>query len=126
MAIHQMVMKRMGESASASGILYPGSVPYCVDTARNIPLDKELRKALARVAAYYIWCLTTNRPFVDGSKRTAFQTAEVFLRANGFSLGGADPDGVVTVLGDVAAGRIHVEGLLRWVEKNLSPFESSR
>jgi death on curing protein len=117
--IHEMIMKRMG--SSSLGLLYPGGLPYCVDTAQDIRHSSELRRTLSEMAAYYIWCLITNHPFVDGNKRTAFQTAEVFLRANGFSLSQLEPDEVVSTLLRVATGEIPVVELTDWVEKHLSP-----
>ena len=117
--IHEMIMNSMG--SSCLGLLYPGGLPYCVDTARDIRRSSVLRRTLSEMAAYYIWCLITNHPFVDGNKRTAFQTAEVFLRANGFSLSQLEPDEVVSTLLRVATGEVSVAELTDWVEKHLSP-----
>src|SRR5438309_10386930 len=99
-----MVMRRMGESGS--GLLYAGGLPYCIETAWDIGVTDELRKVLSKTAAYYIWCLITNHPFMDGNKRTAFQTAEVFLRANGFRLSGLEPNETVSILNGVAMAQI--------------------
>lgn len=43
-------------------------------------------------AAALLESLAINHPFVDGNKRIAFATADVFLRLNGFRIVGASPD----------------------------------
>ncbi len=53
-------------------------------------------------AAHLIWCLVSNHPFVDGNKRTAFQTAIVFLHANGYDLSNIKAPEAVRVLSGVA------------------------
>ncbi len=117
-AIHEIVMRRMGESGS--GLLYAGGLPYCIETAMDVEEAIESQKALSRIAAYYIWCLITNHPFVDGNKRTPFQTSDVFLRANGFKFGDLDPYEAVSILKGVATGEVPFEELSVWVEKHLS------
>jgi len=50
------------------------------------------------LAATYAHALTSNHPFVDGNKRTAFAAAGIFLELNGFRLTATEPDAVIAVL----------------------------
>jgi len=45
-----------------------------------------LHKGVAMMAAAYLFHLCRNHPFVDGNKRTALVSAEIFLMANGWRL----------------------------------------
>jgi len=44
---------------------------------------RDLHRGVAPKAAAYLFHLCKNHAFVDGNKRTALATAEVFLRLNG-------------------------------------------
>ncbi len=121
--IHEEIMRRMAEASS--GFLYKGGVPYCVETARDLYNDPNPAVALTWKAAYYIWCLITNHPFIDGNKRTAFQTAEVFLRGNGYKMSGIEPHEVVTLLAGVATGQTRLEDLVPWIGKHLRSSEGT-
>jgi death-on-curing protein len=109
----------MGERAS--GFLYEGGLNYCVESARDLYNEKELPDILVWKAAYYLWCLITNHPFLDGNKRTAFQVASVFLLANGYILTRLSPEDAISVLGGVAAGQVSLDDLTVWVRKHLRP-----
>ena len=60
------------------------------------------------LAATYAHALTSNHPFVDGNKRTAFAAAGIFLELNGYRLTASEPDAVLAVLalskGEMKAG----------------------
>ncbi len=57
------------------------------------------------MAAAYLYHLCLNHPFLDGDKRTALATAEVFLILNGMELG-ADNAALHELTMGVAAGRV--------------------
>ena len=77
--------------------------------------------ALTSKAAYLLWCLITNHPFIDGNKRTAFESADVFLRANGYEIGGIEQDEIVSVLTNVASGDLVLNDLISWLRTHLRP-----
>ncbi len=60
------------------------------------------------LAATYAHALTSNHPFLDGNKRTAFAAAGIFLELNGYRLTASEPDAVLAVLalskGEMKAG----------------------
>jgi death-on-curing protein len=100
-----------------------GGLDYCIETARDQETEYSEyseRQQIARAAAYLLWCLVTNHPFVDGNKRTAYQTADVFLRANGCKLVLVDPDEAVSILSGVATGRVSLVELSSWFELHMS------
>ena len=49
-----------------------------------------LHKGIAAMAAAYMFHICKNHPFVDGNKRAAFTTAEVFIAVNGYRLAATD------------------------------------
>lgn len=73
---------------------------------------------VADLAAAYGWGLSRNHPFVDGNKRTAFVSIELFLRLNGKELVADDADCVLTMLA-VAAGDLSEGDLAQWIRDRL-------
>jgi len=59
-------------------------------------------------AAAYHFHLCANHPFVDGNKRVAVATSEVFLRVNGFELGAGNEE-LEEMTIEVASGRLRKE-----------------
>ena len=72
------------------------------------------------LAAAYGFGIARNHPFVDGNKRTAFVSVELFLSLNGFSLLASDVDCVMTMLA-LAAGELSEESFARWLRANCAP-----
>ena len=63
--------------------------------------------------------LTMNYPFVDGNKRIAIASAELFLEINGHQLLASDEEMEKVTLA-VAAGQIEKEELTIWFKQNVS------
>ena len=68
----------------------------------------------ADLAAAYGFGIARNHPFVDGNKRTAFVTMELFLALNEFRLDASDAESVLTML-DVAAGDTDETAFAAWI-----------
>ncbi len=66
------------------------------------------------LAATYAHALTSNHPFVDGNKRTAFAAAGIFLELNGFRLTASEPDAVLAVLA-LSKGEMNAEEFWNWL-----------
>lgn len=73
---------------------------------------------VAMLAASYTYGLTKNHPFIDGNKRIAFITGELFFELNGFELIASDGDCVLTMLA-VADGSLSEDELAEWYRANL-------
>ena len=67
------------------------------------------------LAATYAHALTSNHPFVDGNKRTAFAVAGIFLELNGYRLVATEPDAVLAVLA-LSKGELDAEGFRDWLK----------
>lgn len=67
----------------------------------------------AALAEAYAYGVARNHPFVDGSKRTAWVLARLFLRLNGHVVAFDAPDAIRSVLA-LAAGELSEEELADW------------
>jgi death on curing protein len=65
----------------------------------------------------YAYGIAKTPPFIDGNKRTAYVTMELFLIDHGLMLTAEDGDAVVTFLG-LAAGDVSEEQLVVWIRTN--------
>ena len=66
------------------------------------------------LAATYAHALTSNHPFIDGNKRTAFAAAGIFLELNGYRLTASEPDAVLAVLA-LSKGEMNAEEFCNWL-----------
>jgi death-on-curing protein len=72
------------------------------------------------LAATYAVAISSNHPFIDGNKRTAFLAAGLLLEKNRLRLVASPADAALTMFA-VAAGEIDIEGLTAWLGSNLEP-----
>jgi death-on-curing family protein len=70
----------------ADGYLSKSSLSYILHTARDIHKERKSEDSLAAKAAFILFHIISSHPFVDGNKRTAYGTADIFLRLNGYSI----------------------------------------
>ena len=82
--------------------------------ARHLHLAVYAAPDAAALAASYGHGLAKNHPFVDGNKRTAFVTVELFLALNGWNLTASDAECVLTMLA-LAAGDLSEEAFADWL-----------
>lgn len=111
--IHAQLVSTFG---GLRGVRDGGLVQSAIDRPRNRWLY-EPDVDLADLAASYCIGLTQNHGFVDGNKRTAFQTMFVFLDMNGLELIAAEAE-VVPVMVDVAAREIDEGALAEWIREH--------
>lgn len=77
---------------------------------------------IAEMAAALFESLLMNHPFIDGKKRVAFFSTDVFLRLNGWKLE-VDPDETHALLiGLLEQGRCDFAHLLPWIRESLRPI----
>lgn len=76
---------------------------------------------LAPLAAAYGFGLARSHPYRDGNKRIALLAMVVFLGLNGYELEASEAD-VVTVMVNLAAGRMSERALATWVRAHLAPY----
>lgn len=69
---------REGFKLTSHGYLSKGSFLYILDTVRDLYNEEGVLEALAAKAAYLLFNIVTSHPFIDGNKRTAYGTADIF------------------------------------------------
>lgn len=91
-----------------------------LESALARPLNRyayENIDGITDLAATYAVALSSNHPFVDGNKRTAFLAMGLFLGKNGLRLVADPVDATLTML-KVANGEIDIDALSRWIDVN--------
>ncbi|MGH6868241.1 MAG: type II toxin-antitoxin system death-on-curing family toxin [Methylocella sp.] len=73
---------------------------------------------IARLAAAYAFGILRDHPFVDGNKRAALVTFELFLLNNGYELA-ADEAGMLAIILGLAEGKITETAFAKWVRTHL-------
>jgi len=111
-AIHE---EQLAEHGGSAGLRDAGLLESAL--ARPLHLASYGKPDVAACAAAYGYGLSRNHPFVDGNKRTAFVTAELFMFLNGYALEAADADCVLIML-RVAEGSISEEDFAAWIRQN--------
>jgi death-on-curing family protein len=76
-----------------------------------------------RLAAAHLFGLARNHPFVDGNKRVAYATAEVFLLLNGFAVTAQQVEKYEMVM-RLASGDLSEEGAARWFAEHTAPADA--
>lgn len=74
---------------------------------------------LTEMAAALFESLISNHAFVDGNKRIAFFTCDVFLRLNGWKLKVTADQGETFIVGSLERGECDYEHLLPWIQRHL-------
>ena len=76
-------------------------------------------QSLPEMEAALFESLISNHAFVDGNKRAAFFTCDVFLRLNGWKLVVSAEDGYRFIVGSLERGTCNYEHLLPWIQQHL-------
>ena len=116
LALHDRTISLHG---GAEGVLDAGLLESALMRPINLHQYEGVTD-LPLLAAVYAHAISSNHPFADGNKRTAFQALALFLRLNGLRLTAGQVDAARTIL-SLAAGKLSVEDLAGWVAKNCGP-----
>jgi death-on-curing protein len=112
--IHDIFMKQYG----CTGYMCEGMVEGCMERAMTYvykyqPFPKLFLKAGATLYSFIVF-----HPFVDGNKRTAYETTRIFLRMNGYELRVPYKEAVKFTRA-IADGTIDdVETIALWLQKH--------
>jgi len=79
LAVHE---EQLAEYGGSAGIRDAGLLESALARPKNLAAYGE--PDVAELAASYGFGIARNHPFVDGNKRTAFVSVELFLRLNGY------------------------------------------
>lgn len=86
---------------------------------------QDLYPTLPEKAAALMHSLVGNHPFVDGNKRVAIATAELFLQVNGHMLT-ADNDALFDFTMACAASQLGMEEIRIWIEQHTARQDAFR
>ena len=113
MAVLAIHGRLLAEHGGAPGLRDESLLESALAAPRN-RFPSTNRPMLSRLAAACAFALTSNQPFIDGNKRTAFATAGVFLELNGYFLEATEPEAVGAVLA-LSRGELDANGFGEWL-----------
>lgn len=111
-AIHEA---QLAEHGGSSGTRDTGLLESALARPHNLVAYSD--PDIADFAGAYGYGIARNHPFMDGNKRTAFVTAELFLKLNGYLLYADDSSCVLTMLA-VAAGDMDEPTFAAWIREH--------
>ena len=112
LAVHE---NQLAEHGGGAGVRDIGLLESALARPMNLVAYGE--PDFADLAASYGFGIAGNHAFVDGNKRTAFVSVELFLRLNGHQLVADDAACVLTMLA-VAAGEMDEASFAAWLRRN--------
>ena len=112
-AVHN---EQLAEHGGAAGIRDAGLLESALARAENLAAYGD--PDVAALAAAYGFGIARNHPFVDGNKRAALVTTELFLALNGFDLIVGDVECVLTIL-SLAAGELDETAFAEWLRQHI-------
>lgn len=112
LAIHE---EQLAEHGGQPGIRDLNLLLSALDRPRN--LADYATADLAELAAAYAYGIACNHPFIDGNKRTALVTAELFLALNAHTLTASDENCVRTFYA-LANNTLTQEDLASWFRRH--------
>ena len=116
--IHQRHIDRFG---GTTGVRDDSALESAVTRPQATFGGEDLYVSVAEKAAALLHSLASNHPFIDGNKRTAALSAELFLLINGFELSSSDRDLEELVM-SVARGDHESEEIAIGLEQRLIPL----
>lgn len=111
LAIHDRMLQDFG---GASGVRDAGAL----EAALFRPQTGYYADVVAEAAALFE-SLIQNHPFVDGNKRTAFASLDVFLRMNGLLLEVEDAKAYAFIIGALERGELDRDLVDEWIRQHL-------
>jgi len=112
--IHAAFIRQYG----IAGYMSEGMVEGCLERAMTYVYDFKPFPKLFLKAAAILYSFIMFHPFVDGNKRTAFQTTRIFLRLNGYEFS-VEPDEGVRFTRAIADQKVtEIQEIVRWLRKH--------
>ena len=78
---------------------------------------------LTEMAAALFESLISNYAFVDGNKRIAFFTCDIFLRLNGWKLKVDSDNGYAFIVGSLESNKCNYDHLVPWIRQHLEKLQ---
>ena len=118
LALHHRLMQ---ESGGPAGVRDLGLLESAVAQPLGSFGGQELYPSVVEKAAALAYSLIQNHPFVDGNKRVAHASMEVFLVLNGHEIDGSVEEQEAFWLA-LAAGETSREQLVAWLRDRVRPL----
>jgi death on curing protein len=113
---HDRILEATG---GERGDLAKANLEFVFERVKEIGEGLEGNEALVKNAAFLLYNLVTQRPFINGNKRTAFEIVNAFLELNGYTLH-AKTDEVYGLLSELGAGKSSERQAENWITTNLA------
>jgi death-on-curing protein len=81
-----------------------------------------LHDSIMKMAAAYGYHLCNNHPFIDGNKRIALITMDVFLQRNGYQINASEKE-TYKIMMQLSSGQLSKKDLTVWLETNTSTLK---
>lgn len=117
--ILQIHLDVIEDSGGGSGIRTEAGIESAVVAPQTVYFGQELYPTITAKAAIICFEIITQHPFIDGNKRIGHAAMAYFLRMNDHILL-ADDDEQEKIVLSLAEGKMNLEELTDWVEKNIS------
>jgi death-on-curing protein len=114
--LHERLIARFG---GPEGLREEGALDSALARPQATFDGEDLYSTLAEKAAALFHSLVSNHPFLDGDKRLAAISVELFLLANGHELVASDDDLEELVMSS-ARGALTVEEISIWLDQRLT------
>ncbi len=92
---------------------------YVLEAVREVGEELDDHYAIKKKAAFLLYNLISQHPFVNGNKRTAFELVKLFLRLNGYEIKPKSQE-TYSFLAGIAAGKISLCQAEDWIAINLA------
>ena len=117
--IHEILIARTG---GMSGILNAGMIESTLNKPKNT-YYYENNPSILKLAATYGYGFIKNHCFIDGNKRVALASVDVFLRRNGYQLNASETEAAsffLELASTIETQNEGIERLTKWIENNVS------
>jgi death-on-curing protein len=109
--VHAIHDRQVAEHGGPEGARDEAALDSALTRPRNLAAYKH--PDAAALAGAYAYGIVRNHPLVDGSKRTGWVVARLFLAQNGYSLK-FDPHDAVQTIETLASGKLSEPRLADW------------
>jgi death-on-curing protein len=107
LGMHTVLIQRYG---GLPGVRDPGTLEAALYRPQTGYYKDTIEQAAAMMES-----LAMNHPFVDGNKRIAFASMDVFLRMNGFKLNRGPAQLYADIMGMLEAGELNLAKVDAWL-----------
>ena len=106
-------------SGGERGDLAKANLEFVLERVKDVAEGLDRDKALVKKAAFLLYSLVAQHPFINGNKRTAFAVVESFLALNGCKFK-AGTDESYRFLADIGMGNASELQVEEWIATNLA------